>query len=337
VKKISVIVPCYNVAEYLEVTVRSLLEQSYHHFELILVNDGSTDGTAIECDKFASSDSRLKVLHQENQGVVAARHNGFKIATGEIIMFVDGDDTLEANALQCINDVFDTDGMDLVRFGYNKIDPILSLNEPLNPSIEGFVTLNEILDFGVQDFKRHCSSSIWDKAYSYKLVDELFLDLGNVRINHSEDMLFAIAAVIRSKGVLFLQEPLYNYVQRPGSVIHSLNPKAIESKELYFSALQKCLMQYTNKAREVEFKKILESEANESVNYVLFNTLTYSPSFSSTWKIMSELKKTSFFRCCCKRTGPVVLKQRIRERVISIPILATCILVCARYVRSFAS
>lgn len=337
VKKISIIVPCYNVAEHLQVTVQSLLEQSYHHFELILVNDGSTDGTAMECDRFAASDSRLKVLHQENQGVVVARHNGFKMATGDIIMFVDGDDTLEQNALQRINEAFDADGIDLVRFGYSKVDPIIDQKHTENPAIVGYLRLNEILDLGIQNFKKHCSSSIWDKAYSYGLVEGLFSDLGAVRINHSEDMLFAIAAVVRSKGVLFLKESFYNYVQRPGSVIHSLNPKAVEAKEKYFSALRIFLRKHVSEAREDEFKKILELEANESVNYILFNTLTYSPSFSSTLKILTELKKSAFFRCCCERTGPVILKQRVRERVISIPLLATVILVCAKRVKSWTS
>jgi glycosyltransferase involved in cell wall biosynthesis len=333
VKKISIIVPCYNVAEYLQVTVQSLLGQSYHHFELILINDGSTDGTAAECDRLAAGDCRVEVLHQKNQGVVAARHNGFKVATGDIIMFVDGDDTLEGNALQRISEVFDVGGIDLVRFGYSKIDPIHHLKQPENPSIKGFFTLNEILDLGVQNFKRHCSSSIWDKAYSYGLVEALFLDLGEVRINHSEDMLFAIAAVVRSKGVFFLKEPFYNYVQRPGSVIHSLNAKAIESKEQYFSALRIFLTKHASEAREDEFKKILDLEANESVNYVLFNTLAYSPDFRNTVRIVSNLKKSLFFSYSRKREGAIPLRQRIREVVIMVPVLAALLLVCAKYFR----
>lgn len=96
---ISVVVPVYNAGEFLTECVQSILEQDYPSIEIVLVNDGSTDGSKEVCDQFAAEHSKCKVVHQANQGVSKARANGVKAATGTYISFVDADDTLPATAL----------------------------------------------------------------------------------------------------------------------------------------------------------------------------------------------------------------------------------------------
>ena len=98
--KVSIIVPIYNVERYLEPCIESILSQTYENFELILVDDGSPDQCGIICDKYATQDSRIKVIHKENQGLGMARNTGLDYATGEFVCFVDSDDWLEPYAIE---------------------------------------------------------------------------------------------------------------------------------------------------------------------------------------------------------------------------------------------
>ena len=103
--EISVIVPVYKAEQYLERCVKSILEQTYQNFELILVDDGSPDGSPILCDKWAEKDSRVHVIHKENGGASSARNAGLKIAKGNWIAFADSDDWLDRTALKTLYDL----------------------------------------------------------------------------------------------------------------------------------------------------------------------------------------------------------------------------------------
>ena len=97
---ISVIIPVYNVKPYIKDCMESILRQSYPKMEIILIDDGSTDGSGADCDAFARTDSRVKVVHQENQGLSAARNRGIKESTGAYFTFVDSDDYVSPDYVQ---------------------------------------------------------------------------------------------------------------------------------------------------------------------------------------------------------------------------------------------
>ena len=97
---ISVIVPVYNVEQYLTKCLESIVSQTYTNLEILLIDDGSTDGSGEICDRFASKDSRISVIHKANGGVSTARNLGMELCTGEYIMFVDADDYLSKNAIE---------------------------------------------------------------------------------------------------------------------------------------------------------------------------------------------------------------------------------------------
>ena len=99
---ISVIVPVYNVEDYLDRCINSIINQTYKNLEIILVDDGSTDSSGRKCDDFALKDDRIKVLHKENGGVSSARNAGLDVATGDYIGFVDSDDTIESNMYELL-------------------------------------------------------------------------------------------------------------------------------------------------------------------------------------------------------------------------------------------
>ena len=99
---ISVIVPVYNVEKYLRACLESIVNQTYRDLEIILVDDGSTDSSGIICGEYAEKDARVKVIHKENGGASSARNAGLNIAQGEYITFVDSDDTIELDMIDCL-------------------------------------------------------------------------------------------------------------------------------------------------------------------------------------------------------------------------------------------
>ena len=119
--KISIIVPVYNTEQYLPRCLNSILSQSFIDFELLLVDDGSIDGSGSICDKYAAKDNRVRVFHKENGGVSSARNLGLDEAKGEWICFVDSDDEMLPNGLQTLANGI-CDEVDIVMGGYEEVD-----------------------------------------------------------------------------------------------------------------------------------------------------------------------------------------------------------------------
>lgn len=119
-KMISIIVPVYNVEKYLEKCINSILGQTYENLELILINDGSNDGSEAICQKYINLDKRIKFITQENYGVSVARNRGLEIARGSYLLFVDSDDWLERNACQVLVETINKFKVDVVIFEMQK-------------------------------------------------------------------------------------------------------------------------------------------------------------------------------------------------------------------------
>ena len=111
---ISVIVPVYNVKEYLNTCVESILNQTYENLEVILVDDGSTDGSGEVCDSYAKTDARVQVLHTKNGGQAAARNRGIEVCNGEYLTFADSDDSMEPELIETLYFAQEKSGADLV-------------------------------------------------------------------------------------------------------------------------------------------------------------------------------------------------------------------------------
>ena len=118
---ISVIVPVYNGEKYLPVCMKSLMEQTYRALEIILIDDGSKDGSGALCDGYAAADPRVRVIHQENQGVSGARNTGLDRATGKYVVFVDADDYVEPDYLERLHRNLVTHGVDIASCDYQEV------------------------------------------------------------------------------------------------------------------------------------------------------------------------------------------------------------------------
>ena len=114
-RTVSIIVPVYKVEKYLRECVDSILGQTYRELQIILVDDGSPDGSGAICDEYALHDDRVTVIHSENGGLSAARNRGLALCEGEYVLFVDSDDWLEDNAVEVLVNKAEADGLDLFR------------------------------------------------------------------------------------------------------------------------------------------------------------------------------------------------------------------------------
>ncbi len=118
--EISIIIPAYNVAGYIEKCIESILCQTFRNIEIIIINDGSTDRTPKICDEYAMKDPRIRVIHKMNQGVSMARNDGIDVAIGKYILFYDGDDFIEPNTCQELYDMANSQGVDTIIYGYHR-------------------------------------------------------------------------------------------------------------------------------------------------------------------------------------------------------------------------
>lgn len=230
---ISIIVPVYNVEKYLDRCVQSILIQSFKRFELILVNDGSTDNSFEICQKYRKKDSRVILISQENKGLSAARNTGLNNAHGDYICFIDSDDFIEKDYLKLLLNNLKSNNADISMCEYflsnekGKKYSIVKFNEPKNISIlSGKNTFNYF-------YEDNCVPNVvaWNKLYKASLFKELRYKEGY----YFEDEFIARPLFYAAKRVSFLREPLYNYVQRSGSIMDSAwNLKKYEDRQLMY-------------------------------------------------------------------------------------------------------
>lgn len=220
-KKISIIVPCYNVEEYLRQCLDSIVNQTYTNLEIICVNDGSTDNTLSILNEYALSDKRIVIIDQENMGASQARNKALKVATGDYIAFVDGDDWIEEIAIEKAIEKITELNCDLVFWSYNKcyIENIFSNH--IYGTEEKILFGNSYADFYKTIFgltydqlsKPELLDSIctiWGKLYRKELIGNIqFVDLQT--IGTFEDGLFNIQCLNNGKRAFYIPECLYNY------------------------------------------------------------------------------------------------------------------------------
>lgn len=207
-KKISVIVPVYNIEKYIERCIRSILEQSFKNFELLLIDDGSTDNSGSICDQFALSDSRIKVFHQRNRGVSYARNTGIKNAQGSFIAFVDGDDWVKHDYLEVLYEQLNMTGSDICICGGNEVD------EHMNELRTCTYQKMEKIEW---DDKRLYDWPFFTYVIHRMLVRKQLLEGKSFdeTLTNGEDVLFITELFLNaSKGVVFLPYVGYSYYIR---------------------------------------------------------------------------------------------------------------------------
>lgn len=224
VPAISIIVPVYKVEKYLQECIDSILAQTFTNFELILVNDGSPDNCGNICDANAARDSRIRVIHQGNQGVTRARANGVHAARGEYIAFVDGDDTIPTYALST-----------LFNYTADDIDIITAKNQYHIPTKIGKISKAGYMDMLLTLHKTH--GGPWARLYRAKLFDTGVFDIPR-EIRIGEDHIMNIRLGYKMKNHAYICDDIvYHYRKNCNSAMHTwMKPDVIAAYlELWLS------------------------------------------------------------------------------------------------------
>lgn len=218
--KFSVIVPIYNVEKYLCECLDRIVKQSYKNLEIILVDDGSTDGCAKICDRYQEKDNRIKVIHKENAGLGMARNSGLKIATGDYLYFLDSDDFIEVDMFSKLNCVLNEKKYDYVYFGYKRVDenssilsehcPIITKDEYYNDSIINDFLPNLISNVPYKE-NMNLNLSSWTSVISKKVVDESSWKFVSERDYISEDVYSYLVLFNHIRSVKIIPDCFYNY------------------------------------------------------------------------------------------------------------------------------
>ena len=221
---ISVIVPIYNVEEYLNRCVESLVNQTYKNLEIILVDDGSPDNCPQMCDDWAKKDSRIKVVHKKNGGLSDARNAGLRIATGEYIAFVDSDDWIERCYIEALYRAAADNDAELsacdVRFVPDGEEPeSVNCSDDLPKVFNAEEALSQLIKG--EGFR----AVAWNKLYSREILENEFFEVGK----YHEDEFFTYRIIDKCEKLSYVNIPLYNYRQREGSIMQAKNDKHLDA------------------------------------------------------------------------------------------------------------
>lgn len=211
--KLSVIIPVYNCEKYLDECVSSVLAQTFTDFELILVDDGSTDQSPRLCDDYALRfPDKIRVIHKQNGGAASARNAGLDAAKGEYIGFIDSDDTILPGMFACIMENIAKHHVDIVETKF--ILPGSKTNHENEPQI---VSGREAL---IEMFNWRVSTSLCTKVFRKKTISGILMNEGHI----NEDFRFLCDVFVRNPKVCILQQAFYKYRPTPGSVTRVMRP-----------------------------------------------------------------------------------------------------------------
>ena len=241
-EKISVIVPVYNVEAYLERCVESILQQTYAHFELILINDGSTDSSGQICDHLASQYENIKVYHIENAGVSNARNMGIQLATGSWVTFIDSDDFVTQDYLATLASAAEGLNVGFVIAPLHHIKNGIVTDLPSHSGKTELWSTEETM----KELLMTTRTSFFPVAKLFKrdlLADEKF----NTNYHLAEDALFLTELLLKTRcSSVFIDKPVYYYDHREGSATTSVNRHVFDTIEVYQQILAQVSQVFPN-------------------------------------------------------------------------------------------
>ena len=219
--QVSIIIPVYNAEKTIERCVDSILEQEFRDFELILVDDGSTDSSPGLLDAYAAADERVRVLHKQNAGVSSARNDGIARAQGTYVQFVDADDWITADATKLFVRAIEDHDCDMVIADFYRV-----IGDRVAPKgdidVDGPITRAEYADFMQQNPADYYYGVTWNKFFKRSLIEQHDLRM-NPNIDWAEDFIFNMEYILHCETIYPLHAPVYYYVRTEGSLVASNN------------------------------------------------------------------------------------------------------------------
>ncbi|MFV0479261.1 MAG: glycosyltransferase family 2 protein [Anaerorhabdus sp.] len=240
-KKVSIIVPVYNVENYVDRCIQSLVKQDYAFLEILLINDGSTDSSAAKCQKWALDDERIRVIDKENGGLSDARNAGMKEATGEYLLFVDSDDFIKENMIsemmmEVVNQQSDICVCDMEYYyddestKFSSGGSFVSGNVKENPEL---LLIN---------------NSACNKLFNRRLFKEIEFPVGRVY----EDLATIPKLLFEANKIVKVDKAFYVYYQREGSIVHTANLKIFD----VYDAIAGCIKHFEEREAQASIIEI---------------------------------------------------------------------------------
>lgn len=231
--KFSIVFPIYNVEKYLQRCLDSVLGQTYKNYEVIMVDDGSTDNCPAICDNYAARDARIKVIHKQNAGLGMARNTGIENATGDYICFFDSDDFVATNLLELCAKELERENYDIVAFDYSDYKDGNVIDSPEREAKAVYrgekvrTDFLKLMIYNAGNIERlHCCA--WNKVYSMQLIRRIGFRFVSERVYISEDYFSNLILFSEVNSILVLPDKLYFYCYNGESLTHSYNPQRFD-------------------------------------------------------------------------------------------------------------
>lgn len=319
---ISVVLPTYNVKDYIEQCVTSLMEQTYKNIEILIVDDGSTDGTGEVCDILGERDSRIRVFHKQNGGTHTARNMGIREAKGQYITFLDPDDWLDIHTFERLVTQIRENDLDVVRFGYVREFPTHSARKE-NTFLPETVCAGEAcrkvcrqtLGLTGEELANPENMNFLASAcfclYKKSIIDENALELYNIReIATFSDGLFNIRFLQKAERFLYVDEPFYHYRKfSAGAATSNYREDFLRRQLILFQMLQKIAEEENTE----DFWEAYHNRVIFSTMEICLNALKSNQSFRCKYREMKEVLNSDIHKAAYKKMvlKPMPLKWKL--------------------------
>lgn len=243
--RFSILIPVYNVEKYLRKCLDSILEQKIGNYEVILVNDGSTDSSKLICEEYVNKDNRFILINQENRGLLIARRTALKVASGDYILFLDSYDFWDPNLLSEVEARIRHNKPDVLVFGFNRYSGTTGEKVPeiIFSDSKEFTTDNKI-EYVKAWINNPDLNAIWTKVVNRKCIDYWDGYSKFEGLSSGEDYVQSIYIIEHSSKILYCGKPLYNYRNNESSISHVFNPKKIseffKARAFFWEYIERC-------------------------------------------------------------------------------------------------
>ncbi|VEF49057.1 glycosyl transferase family protein [Bacillus freudenreichii] len=326
--KISIVVPVYNVENYIRNCIESIMAQTYKEFELILVNDGSPDNSGKICEEYAKKDDRVKVIHKNNGGVSSARNCGIETAKGEYIAFVDPDDEVEPEMYELLLKRAEVCNADMVVCQIKTIN-LVNNHTSISPVYKESTTLskkmiekNIIPSILKNEFYSLRSGS--NKLYRKNIIDSIGLRFDE-KMNYGEDMRFNFLLLTNIDCLAFLERPLYTYYIRKRQSLTRVFREDFyqyihENMMFRISLCQRYKLEYLMEVVIIDFisttinymEKVINSENSLTLKYRIIENIMVDKEFT---KHIKDYKAPSLFYMILKKISILKAKRTFHNAV----------------------
>ena len=313
-KLYSIIVPVYNCEDELGKCIDSILAQTYQHFELILVNDGSSDESGKICDLYAGKDDRIYVIHKENSGVSSARNAGLDKAKGEYIVFIDADDYVSNQLLE----TFERSTEDLVVVGYDVLD---ESREKANTFAEKAEIIRIESGSDIVHFLSKLSSMyVWGKRYLRRIIHDNHLAF-DVEQKRDEDGLFNAYYILFTESISYREKIGYHYCRHERETLSNINEHEFACNYLGRKKMIDLFIAYPEVQAYLANRCVFIAE--KEINRVTSLSCPYKEKV----KLIKDILGSDAFKSCLEKASPELIDEKRRFAYKN----ALCNLVLFRY------